>query len=134
MNPQIKQGNGCLKISFFLILLGIFGIIIFPYFFDRSPPPRPRSEAQGYLSQMNIMQQVYQIEKDQFITTISELNEQLGIKTPTENYTYFIESNENMLIHYAIPKEESPIFENLKYMVGGVFITHINLEASSNKK
>ncbi|MDQ2099651.1 MAG: type IV pilin-like G/H family protein [Tychonema bourrellyi B0820] len=114
-NSPIYAGCGCLVLL--MLCIGIITVIALLFWSDRSSLAQARHkkqlQARSYLYSMNKIQQAYFAEKSVFSTSIKEV----GIKTETENYKYFIFSTKIAVFNYGVSKQK-----DVKSYVGGVFV------------
>ncbi|XZO00374.1 MAG: type IV pilin-like G/H family protein [Microcoleus sp.] len=111
-------GCGCLLL---LICIGVMGAIALLFWSDRSSLAQARYkeqlQAKYHVTAMNKAQQSYYdyAEKGAFSTSVEAL--EIGAKTETENYKYFIFSTKIAVFNYGVSKQK-----DVKSYVGGVFV------------
>ncbi len=121
-NPQenensVRYGRLAFLASIPLIILGL-GVTAMPDLLDSSTKAK-QSEAKQYVSAMNLAQQAYFLDNNQFSNSVTELG--VGISTQTENYQYSTWGPDKAAFNYGITRNRK-----LKSYVGGTFLVPVN--------
>ena len=109
---SIASNNG--RWLVFLMVIGVFLSVAVPSFMKVASNSR-QLPAKEYVSSINKGQQSYFAQKNVFSTSVKAL--EIGIKTETKNYKYFLITTKKATFNYAVSKQ---IY--LKSFVGGVFV------------
>lgn len=85
-----EEGFTLIELLVVVIIIGVLAAIALPSLLGQVNKAK-QSEARNYTGTANRSQQAFFLEYQRFATDLSEL--QVGIKTPSENYTYDIHVN-----------------------------------------